>query len=804
MKKTKTFKKLLSLVLVAALTFSLAACGKKEEKPESQTSKIESSNTNTEGNKDTFVYGTDHLSQKFSPFFAKVAYDREVSEMTQIVLLTSDREGAPVHKSIEGETRSYNGVDYNYTGISDIDVVQNDDGSVDYNLTIKEGVKFSDGTEVTIDDVIFSFYVFLDPTYDGSGSLYTMKIEGLDEYRRGMELLSGLVLAAGKENTDFSKWTKEQQDKYWAAFDAAGVKFAQEIVDYCVAYAEGNGGVGEEYAGSNEAFAMELWGFGTFENGVLKTATTETEFNLAENKPTTTDIWNEIVAGYGYDISDAGINAETAGSAISDLITEELGEDAKDFAVGVTTGESADSIKGIEKTGDYSMTIHCTEFGAKDIYNFSIELAPMHYYGDKDLYDYENNKFGFVKGDLSGVREKTTEPMGAGPYKFVSFQNGVVTFEANELYYKGEPKTKNILFQEVSEGDKLSGVISGSFDVVSPAISTSVVESIKGYNSNKELSGDTIETNMVDNLGYGYIGIAAESVRVGTDNASEESKNLRTGFATLFSVYRDTVINSYYGELASVIQYPISNTSWAAPRPADEGYKIAYSLDVEGNQIYTDTMTDDEKAAAALEATVGYLKAAGYTWDEASGKFTAAPEGAEMTYEIMIPAGGEGEHPSYGVITAVKDALATIGITLEINDVSDGTLLWTALEAVPVATDMWVAAWQAVVDPDMYQVYHSSNINGAGGTESNHYYVTDAELDKLMMDALKTADQAVRKATYKEALDIIMSWAVEIPVYQRQNAILFAADRVNLDTVTPDITTFWTWMHDLELLEMQK
>ena len=42
-------------------------------------------------------------------------------------------------------------------------------------------------------------------------------------------------------------------------------------------------------------------------------------------------------------------------------------------------------------------------------------IAPMHYYGEKDKYDYANNKFGFDKGDLSHVRSVTTKPMGAGP-----------------------------------------------------------------------------------------------------------------------------------------------------------------------------------------------------------------------------------------------------------------------------------------------------------------------------------------------------------------------------------------------------
>ncbi len=265
---------------------------------------------------------------------------------------------------------------------------------------------------------------------------------------------------------------------------------------------------------------------------------------------------------------------------------------------------------------------------------------------------------------------------------------------------------------------------------------------------------------------------------------------------------RDTVINSYYGDRASVIQYPISNTSWAAPKPNDEGYETAFSVDVDGNPIYTDAMTETERETAAIQACIGYLKAAGYTFDEASGKFTAAPDGAKLTYEVIIPADGVGDHPSYGILTAAKEQFATIGITLEINDPTDSNVLWNAIEAVPSTGEIWCAAWQATPDPDMYQVYHSSNINGAGGTDSNHYYVTDEELDKLMLEARTSADQSFRKATYKQCLNIILDWAVEIPTYQRQNAFIFSTERVNMDTVTPDITTFWDWLHDLELIEV--
>ena len=70
------------------------------------------------------------------------------------------------------------------------------------------------------------------------------------------------------------------------------------------------------------------------------------------------------------------------------------------------------------------------------------------------------------------------------------------------------------------------------------------------------------------------------------------------------------------------------------------------------------------------------------------------------------------------------------------------------------------------------------------------------------MEARLSDDQAFRKAIYKQALDRIIDWAVEIPTYQRKNVIIFSTERVNIESLTPDITTFWGWMNDLELVEM--
>ena len=783
--KMSNIKKILALVLALVMVFALCACGSSAPAPaESEAPTAEPEAPAVEENTSTLVYATSTFGQKFSPFFYTTTYDEEVVSNFTGGLLAADRGGAIIHHGIEGETVEYNGTDYTYYGMGDVEVVQNDDGSVDYNLTMRDDIVFSDGTPATIDDVIFGIYVMADPSYDGSSTVYALPIEGMADYYNSQQYLYKLLAEAGRDNTDFTLWDEATQTAFWASVDAAGEKFAQEIIDSVVSSYNT-----DEYTATIEAtpdeitadpalqvkFGMNMWGYGD--------AWTE--------GATAADFWAAIEANYDSVIEAS--DAETAGSSLFDLM-----DDFADYDKLVATGDDVPSIKGIIRTGDYSLTVHMTEYDATAIYNMSFIIAPLHHYGDVSKYDYDNNKFGFDKGDLSGVKAKTTEPLGCGPYIFKSYENGVVTMEANPTYFLGEPKTKTILFKEGEDADYVPGIVTGTYDLAVPSISEETLNAITDANSNGELTGDTLTTILVDYRGYGYLGINADLVNIGGDPGSEESKALRKGFMTVLAVYRDTVINSYYGDRAAVIQYPISNTSWAAPQPADEGYRAAYSVDADGNDIFDSSMNDEQKYDAALKAAVTFFEKAGYTFD-ADGKVVSAPAGAPESYEILIPGNGKQDHPTYGIATAASKALETIGIKLTVNDV--GSSVWNnALEGN--TAQMWVAAWQSTADPDMYQVYHSSNAHGKG-TNSNHYQVDDPALDALIIDGRTSADTEYRKSVYKQAMEIIMDWGVELPVYQRKDCTVASTIRVDCDTLPKDMTPYWGWKAEIETLAVK-
>lgn len=369
-------------------------------------------------------YPVGGFSGVFNPFFAVDPDDQELVDLTTAGLIAFDENGDPVLTGIGGVQAAYGEEGEMIYGMSDVEVVENPDGSVDYKITMRDDVVFSDGVPADIDDVIFGMYLLCDPAYHGFSALRYQPIEGMEAYCNDRAPLATLLLRAGRDNSDFSLWTAETQAAFWADVDLAGEALAEHLVAHVMEnyltedYASGIGCSVEDILnddGLQLKFAMYMWGYGDYWSEDAAAA----------------DFWRAMLDAYDGDAALAAAT-EAPDASLFDYID---GYEDKYGAI-IALGEPVARISGIQRTGDYSMTVRFTEKSELALYELAVPVAPLHHYGDEALYDYEAGSFGFVKGDLSAV-QANHDMVGCGEYIFAGYADGVATLTANPNYFGG-------------------------------------------------------------------------------------------------------------------------------------------------------------------------------------------------------------------------------------------------------------------------------------------------------------------------------------------------------------------------------
>ena len=89
-------KRTLAMLLVLIMAISLFGCASGSSNGNSEAAPASTSeSTEPAADSETpLVVGYSNFNAKFSPFFAETAYDQDVAGMTQISLLSSDRQGS--------------------------------------------------------------------------------------------------------------------------------------------------------------------------------------------------------------------------------------------------------------------------------------------------------------------------------------------------------------------------------------------------------------------------------------------------------------------------------------------------------------------------------------------------------------------------------------------------------------------------------------------------------------------------------------------------------------------------------------
>lgn len=139
------------------------------------------------GKKDSIVIMTEELSGLFNPFYATSGTDMDVVGMTQIGMLSTDSSGNPTAGDDEA------------TVVKAFEVEPQSEKTV-YTFVIKNNLKFSDGKPLTMNDVMFNMYEYLDPVYTGSSTMYSIDIEGLSQYRLQQEQ-TGTIISMSRNPT---------------------------------------------------------------------------------------------------------------------------------------------------------------------------------------------------------------------------------------------------------------------------------------------------------------------------------------------------------------------------------------------------------------------------------------------------------------------------------------------------------------------------------------------------------------------------------------------------------------------------
>ncbi|MCR5624458.1 MAG: hypothetical protein K6G11_04350 [Lachnospiraceae bacterium] len=173
-KVKKIGRKVIGLLVSSSLVIGITGCSASDARDEvtGEEEYLIASGKGRDVADVPLIIAADELSDNINPFGELTKSDKLAVELVCGSLVTFDRENMLVKYAVDGEKRKYEGNDYTYTGMADINYRYDEKkDSTTYTITIGDDVCFSDGTSVTTDDLLFSLFAFSDESYKGPFSL---------------------------------------------------------------------------------------------------------------------------------------------------------------------------------------------------------------------------------------------------------------------------------------------------------------------------------------------------------------------------------------------------------------------------------------------------------------------------------------------------------------------------------------------------------------------------------------------------------------------------------------------------------
>jgi peptide/nickel transport system substrate-binding protein len=310
-----------------------------------------------------------------------------------------------------------------------------------------------------------------------------------------------------------------------------------------------------------------------------------------------------------------------------------------------------------------------------------------------------------LKGQDISSTPFSRKPVGTGPFKFVNWETGArITMKANDRYYDGKPYLSGVIYRIITDQNtEFMELKAGNIDMMGLTPlqflrQTNTPDFQKAFTKYKYLSD-----------GYTFLGF-------NLTRKPFDDKRVRQAFA--YAIDKQEIIKGVLQGLGEVATGPYKpGTQW-------------YNANVKKYPF-------DPARAKAM------LKEAGFV--EKNGVMTK--DGRPFVFTIITNQGNPLREKTAQII---QQRLKQVGITVKIR-----ILEWTVFlkEYVDKGNfDSVILGWNILQDPDLYNVWHSSQI---GPKKLNFVSYRDKETDGLLVSGRETFDNNVRKKCYFRFQEIL-------------------------------------------------
>ena len=326
-------------------------------------------------------------------------------------------------------------------------------------------------------------------------------------------------------------------------------------------------------------------------------------------------------------------------------------------------------------------------------------------------------------GRISSARttDYDTNPIGTGPYKFVSRSSGDnIIMEAWDQYYLGEAAIKNLTFKVITDSTtQVAALQAGDIDFLTHCdlSAKNTVES----DSNLIWQETTFRGNVW--------------VTMREDIAPFDNINARK--AVQYCIDKAAMLIGGSEGMGLVLNTMFPDNVTASP---ESTYEPPYSYDVSKAKEYLD-------------------------------KYKAETGVCEVVIEVLAPDTAMYLKPA----TTLEGMLREAGFTVSTNQIERATF-WSSLQSgnyqIAVAGTSW-----AVQDADAnYMYFHSS---AAGG--QNYIPCMNADIDAKLEAARLSSDEEERRQLYTEVQEIIDEEAIVVTLYRPNNAVAYNKNLQGVD-----------------------